>query len=187
LRHRGHRFISVRRYGPAARDLARADELRPRDFDICYHLGLARWLLGDYAGARRAYESCLPHCADDESRVALTYWLALAAWRLGDTAAVERLLADVGSPAVSENRHYLDVLSLIRGERREADIRELARENALAAGTLGFGLGLWHYLSGRLEQAAQDYVEVVAGSYWPAFGFIAAETELARLQGMLPA
>jgi tetratricopeptide (TPR) repeat protein len=186
-RHRGHRYISVRRFGPAVRDLRRAYALQPHDFDICYHLGLARWLLGDYAGAREAYQGFMPKCSDHEERVALSYWLYMSVRRLGMREEAARILEAAGSPDVDENKHYLDLLRLFRGEVNEADIHELMSESPLAAGTLGFGLGCWHLFEGRPEEAAECFVEVVGGKYWPAFGFIAAETELARLQEMLPA
>lgn len=185
-RHRGHRYISIRRFGPAARDLARAYALHPDDFDICYHLGLARWLQGNYAGARDAYESFMDKCADDEERVALAYWMYMSLRRLGQHDRAAAVLREAGEPIVTENRHYLDLLRLFRGELTEAEIHALAAEGPLAAGTLGFGLGCWHLFEGRPEEAVECFVAVVGGAYWPAFGFIAAETELARLQEMLP-
>ena len=180
-RHRGHRYISVRRFGPAAADLAQANRLQPGDFDIVYHLGLARWLLGDFTGARAAYESFLPICSDDEQRVAMTYWLHLTLARLGEGAGAAELAAGIGTVQVVENIHYYDLLRLFRGDKTEDDILTMSRENSLAAGTLGFGLGCWHLAAGRRLEAMAQFEVVVAGKYWPSFGFIAAETELARL------
>ena len=76
LRYRGHRYITVREPDKAIADLAKADELiraagpdgrdrarrapgppGPRRstlfFNVYYHLGLAHYLKGDFAAARR--------------------------------------------------------------------------------------------------------------------------------------
>ena len=186
LRHRGHRLISIRRLGAAGRDLAQANEARPGDFDILYHLGLARWLTGNHAGAVEAYGAYLPHCRDDEERVALAYWLHLSLWRVGDKTGAQDVLERTGSPSVTENAHYLHLLELFRGERSQAQVEETAGQDDLAAGTLGFGLGCWHLMGGRTEAARASFQSVTFGRHWPAFGFIAAEVELARLAGLLP-
>lgn len=184
-RHRGHRYISVRRFGPAVRDLARANELKPDDFDILYHLGLARWLQGNYAGARQAYEAYLPLCENEDQQIPLTYWLYMTLRRLGcDTEAAD-LLAGAGDPDVKDDSvFYLNNLRLFRGDRTEGEIRELMKESDLAAGTLGYGLGCWYLLAGRDKAAEKCFKEVLEGKYWPAFGFIAAEVETARLAGL---
>ena len=187
LRHRGHRLISIRRLGAAVRDLTQANAAQPGDFDILYHLGLARWLTGDHAGAVEAYQAYLHHCTDDEERVALTYWLHLSLWRAGDQTAAQDILARTGSPTVTENAHYLHLLELFGGRRSQAQVEETAGQDDLAAGTLGFGLGCWHLMGGRTEAAMASFQSVTSGRYWPAFGFIAAEVELARLTGLLPA
>ena len=46
--------------------------------------------------------------------------------------------------------------------------------------TVGYGVGLWHWLEGRKEQACTIWDRVLSDSNWAAFGFIAAETEIAR-------
>ena len=42
------------------------------------------------------------------------------------------------------------------------------------------GFGLWHWLDGRKEQACAAWEKVLTSPNWSAFGFIAAEAELAR-------
>jgi len=185
-RHRGHRHISIRRFGPAARDLATANRLQAGDFDILYHLGLAYWLQGKYDDARLAYEEYLPLCTDDDQRIPLTYWLTMTYLRLAMKQQADQLLATVGEPTVKEDSvYYFNILRLFRGDVTEADIFEFMKENDLAAGTIGYGLGLWHLFAGRQEQAMQCFDTVLAGKYWPAFGFIAAEVEKAQLEGLL--
>ncbi|MFC2160561.1 tetratricopeptide repeat protein, partial [Acidobacteriota bacterium] len=54
-RHRGHRYISIRKFDRAVQDLSKAAELNSGDFDIWYHLGLAYYLNGDFEKALSAY------------------------------------------------------------------------------------------------------------------------------------
>ena len=186
-RHRGHRYISIRRFGPASRDLARANQLQPNDFDILYHLGLARWLQGDYQGAKKAYEAYLPLCENDDQRVPLSYWLYSTLRRLGLDAEAAEILANLGDDLdiKDDSIYYFNIMRLFRAELTEEDIFELMKENDLAAGTIGYGLGLWHLFSDRKEAANLAFQAVLKGKYWPAFGFIAAEVEIARLEGLL--
>ena len=51
---------------------------------------------------------------------------------------------------------------------------------ALANATVGYGLGKWHALQGRGEDAERAWQTVLSGSQWAAFGYIAAEAEIAR-------
>ena len=48
--------------------------------------------------------------------------------------------------------------------------------------TQGYGVGNWYLYNGKLDQAKTVFRRVLAGSYWPAFGYIAAEADLARLE-----
>jgi tetratricopeptide (TPR) repeat protein len=187
-RHRGHRYISIRRFGAASRDLAHASQLQPNDFDILYHLGLALWLQGDYQGAKKAYEAYLPLCENDDQRVPLSYWLYSTLRRLDLNAEAAEILDGLGDDLdiKEDSVYYFNILRLFRGELTEADIFELMKENDLAAGTIGYGLGLWHLFADRKEEANQSFQSVLKGKYWPAFGFIAAEVEIARLEGFLP-
>ncbi len=187
-RHRGHRYISIRRFGAAFRDLSYANKLQPGDFDILYHLGLALWLQGDYEGAYKAYEEYLPLCANDDQRIPVTYWLYAILRRLDREADAAKLMDSVGNdPDIKDDSiYYYHVLRLFRGDLTEKDIYELMEENDLAAGTIGYGLGLWQLFSGRRDEAVQSFKSVLTGKYWPAFGFIASETEIARLEGLLP-
>ena len=53
--------------------------------------------------------------------------------------------------------------------------------SALDLATLGYGVGNYHYYSGRHDEAIAVWRRVVNTTYWAAFGFIAAEAELHRL------
>ena len=50
----------------------------------------------------------------------------------------------------------------------------------LAMATQGYGVGNWFLYNGDTTQAESVFRQVVSGKYFGAFGFIAAEAELAR-------
>jgi tetratricopeptide (TPR) repeat protein len=182
-RHRGHRYISIREFGKAASDMAKAAALNDKDFDIWYHLGLAYYLLGDFDKARAAYESCLKVSADDDSKIAISNWLYATLRRLDrkeDAAGVLEAISE--SMKVKENTSYLNLLLFFKGLKTEDEILNSMANSELDAATVGYGIGCWHLYNGQKEKARGLFEKIVTGRYWPAFGFIAAEAELARMK-----
>ena len=182
-RHRGHRYISIREFGKAASDMAKAAALNDKDFDIWYHLGLAHYLLGDFDKARAAYESCLKVSADDDSKIAISNWLYATLRRLDrkeDAAGVLEAISE--SMKVKENTSYLNLLLFFKGLKTEDEILNLSANSELDAATVGYGIGCWHLHNGQKEKARGFFEKIVTGRYWPAFGFIAAEAELVRMK-----
>ena len=181
-RHRGHRYISARRFVEAARDLERGAALDSTSWDIWYHLGLAYYLTGRFDDAARAYRRCLALRPDDAaSLVAASDWLWMSFRRAGrkdDAAAVLGPIAD--SMAVGENATYHRRLLLYKGRTAEADLRALMAAGELEAATVGYGIANWYLVQGDTARARALWGEIVKGDYWPAFGFIAAETDLQR-------
>jgi hypothetical protein len=50
--------------------------------------------------------------------------------------------------------------------------------------TTAYGVGTWHLVNGRQAEADRIFRAVVgARSQWAAFGYLAAEAELARMPG----
>ncbi len=202
-RHRGHRFITLRRFADAEADLERAarlvegrpDEVEPDGLpnargiptstlqsNIWYHLGLARYLQGDFAGALSAYRTCLGVSANPDMLVATGYWLHLTLRRLGlDAEARETLQPIRADLDVIENHAYHRLLLMARGELApDALLAEARTGGELDAATVGYGVGEWHLSNGRPEEAESIFHEVVAAGPWASFGAIAAEAELAR-------
>jgi len=199
-RFRGHRFISTRKFDSAIADLKKAIELAPASFDVSYHLALAYFLRGDYNHAAREYQRCLSmaalpkpqfmkgmpidwrpcHGMDDDTRVAVTEWAWRALRRAAKPDEAAKLLAAIHPQiAVKENMSYHRTLLLYKGLRTEEETLAPPLDGN-AAPTIGYGVGLWHWLDGRKAQACQAWEVVVSGDNWAAFGFIAAESELAR-------
>ncbi|MBM3989195.1 MAG: hypothetical protein FJ294_14710 [Planctomycetes bacterium] len=206
LRHRGHRLITVREFELAARDLERAAELergKPDSVEpdgqpnaagilletlqsnIYYHLGLARFLQGDFARAEPAWRRCLELSKNDDNRCSATWWLCNTLRRLGREndarAAAAAIRADM------QIVEYDSYHALCLAHRDGADIDALA-VRARSAGpdasdfaTFLFGAGHFALLSLDRDRARSLFEECTRGPSWHAFGSIAAEAELARL------
>ena len=202
-RHRGHRYISLRRFPQAIADLERAAELIEGTEDrveadglpnarqiptstlhtnIWYHLGLARYLVADWQGAADAYRRGLDAAGNPDMQVAMTYWLHMTLRRLGESGEASRLLEPITADLdIIENHFYHRILRMHQGDESAEGLLADARE---AGGgdlaTLGYGVGAHHLLAGDEELATEIFREIVATSAWPSFGYIAAEVELAR-------
>lgn len=183
-RHRGHRYLTTRQFAKAATDLERAAKLNDHDFDIWYHLGLAYYLQGKFDKAIKAYEQCRAVAekdGKDDSIIAVSDWLYMTYRRAGKNAEAAQVLTRITPTMnVKENKSYFDRLLLYKGLRKEADLINVEKATDLEIATVGYGLGNWHGYNGNRAKAEEYFRKITTGKYWPAFGFIAAEAELAR-------
>ncbi len=81
---------------------------------------------------------------------------------------------------VVENGSYHNLLLFYQGKKSEAEMETLAGESDLERATISYGVGCWHLYNGDPVGAEKYFREAIGGKYWPAFGYIAAEAELAR-------
>ncbi len=204
LRHRGHRYITLRKLDEAITDLARATELTtnladevepdgspnarniPRSTlksNIAYHLALAHYLKGDFQKAAEAWSSRLSlFRGNDDQIVSASYWLYLSRKRSGDHAGATAVLRDVRLDMdVIENHSYHRLLLCFKGDLKPEEVGEGA--DALANSTIAYGLGVRKLLQGEPAAAKADFERIIATENWAAFGYIAAEAELARTLG----
>ena len=204
LRHRGHRFISVRELDRAVADLERAaalvagreDEVEPDGLpnarniptstlqsNIWYHLGLAYYLKGDFQSALRAYRECMKVSGNPDMLVATSHWLYMTLRRLDMEAEAEAVLEPIHADMdVIENDAYHQLLLMYKGELDPQELLEgTLSEDGIENAALAYGIGAWYLYNGELEQAVEIYRTVLSGSQWAAFGYIAAEADLQRL------
>jgi tetratricopeptide (TPR) repeat protein len=181
-RHRGHRYITLRMFDKAVKDLEMAAKLNDRDFDIWYHLGLAHYLRGDFKNAAKAYERCRAVAEKDDSLIAVSDWLYMTYRRQEkDYEAAQVLERITMNLKVEENKSYYDRLLMYKGIKRESEIVN-DKMTDLEIATIGYGIGNWHFWNGDKAKARAMFQKITDGKYWPAFGFIAAETELKRMR-----
>jgi tetratricopeptide (TPR) repeat protein len=181
-RHRGHRYITLRMFDKAIKDLELAAKLNNRDFDIWYHLGLAHYLKGDFKKAAKAYESCRAVAEKDDSLIAVSDWLYMTYRRQEKEYEAAQVLERIGmNMKVEENQSYYDRLLMYKGIKKESDIVH-DKLTDLELATIGYGIGNWHLCNGDKVKARAMFQKITEGKYWPAFGFISAETELKRIR-----
>lgn len=204
LRHRGHRYISVRDFDAAIGDLKRADELtrdKPDEVEpdgqpnaqntpigtlksnIGYHLALAYYLKGSWGEAADIAQRELTAATNDDRRVSMAHWLYMALRRAGRTDEAAKVIVPMRrNMRIIENQPYHRLMLLYKGVLPPDSVLvasptgELSVEDASAA----YGVANWHWYNGRRAEAQALWTRIVAGGQWGAFGTIAAEVELSR-------
>ncbi|MDZ4716121.1 MAG: hypothetical protein SH819_11695 [Cytophagales bacterium] len=205
-RHRGHRYISLRRFDPAIEDLMKAGTLIPgfpfevepdgapnaintplssTQFNIRYHLALAHYLKGDFRNAEQTYIECLKTCTNDDLLVACVDWMYMTYRRQGNDEKAKSILGNItASMKIIENDSYYQRCRMYQGllpPDSVLRVNTLDPDQAdLALATQGYGVGNWYLYNGDSARAREVFEKVVIGNYFGAFGFIAAEAELAR-------
>lgn len=205
-RHRGHRFITLRMFDRAIADLAKGaklvqnteDEIEPDgqpnargiplstlQFNIWYHLGLAHYLSGDFPRAETAYRMGMEVSRNPDLMVATLYWLYHALVRQGKEAEARDVLAPVTRDLdIIENGAYHRLLLLYRGAvAPDSLVAAMAGEDALQNATLGYGVARWYAMRGDTAAERRMLERILAGSEWAAFGYLAAEADVARAAG----
>ena len=71
---------------------------------------------------------------------------------------------------------------MYKGLRSPESVLNLNTADDVQIATQGYGVGNWYLVNGDKERALAVFRQVVAGTQWPAFGFIAAEADLARMR-----
>ena len=204
-RHRGHRYITTRRFGEALRDLkraaglvaARADEVEPDgqpnargiptstlNSNIWYHLGLAHYLKGDFVGAARAYRECLKFSKNADMLAATSHWLYMTLRRLKRGEEARRVLAGVRDDAeIIENHDYQRLLMMYKGRLTPEALMEEAEQKRDSVGfaTVGYGVGNFYIYTGRAPEGFLIFSRIVGHNpQRTSFGYIAAEAERRR-------
>jgi tetratricopeptide (TPR) repeat protein len=181
-RLRGHRYITMRRFDEAQKDLERATQL-PGDkpFDYWYHLGLAYYLQGRYDKAAPAYERALAEAHTDDNRVAASDWLYMTYRRAKRAPEAARVLEKITPTMdVKEDTAYYARLLFYKGLKKETDLREQDHaENKRA--TLWYGVGNFFLCQGDVARARQYFDRTLATKSWQAFAYIASERDLRAL------
>lgn len=205
LRHRGHRYVSLRKFPEAIADLKKAETLmagKPLEieadgapnklniplsttqFNVFYHLALAQYLVGDFATAEETWKKCMAVSDNDDSRVAVADWLYMTLRRQNKNDEAANVLSTIGdSLNIIENDSYYTRLKMYKGTLQPDQVLQVdpaADDYNLSLATQGYGVGNWYYYNGDTTRAFDVFNKVVSGKEFAAFGFIASEAELAR-------
>ncbi len=202
-RHRGHRYLSMRKFDQAIADFEKAGQLAAGrsleiepdglpnrlntplsnlHFNIYYHLGLAHYLKGDFAKAKAAYKTCLEWSVNPDLKVATADWLYMTCRRLGETEQADSLLATIpANLELIENDGYFNRILLYKGLKKPEDLLDFSEtelDNQLNLVTQGYGVGNWFLCNGDTARAFDIFNKILETDYWSAFGYIAAEAEV---------
>ena len=201
LRHRGHRYISIREFDRAVDDFERAalisaltpDEVEPDGMpnalnipvstlksNIYYHLGLARYLSGNLEGALEAWTNDLTLAVNDDMTVATMHWVYLTLREMGrEDEAAERISAITQDMNVIENQAYHKLCLFYKGE---IAIEELTGDDYsdIMNDAMLYGIGNWYLYNGYSDKATEYFDRIIAGGAWASFGYIAAEVKVSK-------
>ncbi len=202
LRHRGHRYLSLRRFSWAIADLEQAravvlvepDEVEPDGqpnargiptstlhSNIRYHLALTYFVTGAYAQALPIWQEDVRLAANVDTHVASAFWLVLTLAHLKREEGVAAALAAVKANwDVIENGSYHRLLLWMKGDLPESALLP-SGASTLEQQTIGNGIGQWHAAHRRFAEARAAWAQVLATGPSASFGYVAAEQAMARL------
>ena len=180
-RWRGHRYLSTRQFAKAQKDFDRGLALDSTVYGIWYHLGVLRFVRGDFAGAAEAFARAQPRAPDAGELAGATDWRWMSLARAGRRAAADSMLA-THPDSLPTTVAYRQRLRLYRGEIGPDAVITPADTDDVSVATLSYGVGDWYLVQGDTAQARRWFERSVASGGWPAFGFIASEAELRRLK-----
>ncbi len=208
LRHRGHRYISIRKFPEAIQDLERAAflirgldslmiepdgqpnrqniPLSNTQFNIWYHLGLAYYLQGNLDKAISAYKKCMEVSVNNDLRVATIDWLYMTYRKTGNDEAAQELIAPITKRMkIIENESYHKRILMYKGEIAPEKLLDLKQTNDptldIDLVTQGYGVANWYLYNGEVDKARAILQRIVETNSWSAFGYIAAEVDLFNL------
>ncbi len=203
-RHRGHRYISIRKFDEAILDFEKAvtlidgkeNEVEPDGMpnaqnipvstlhgNIYYHLGLAHYLKHDFPKALAAYEKCLATSNNADNVVSATHWLYMILRRMNQTEAAEKVLAKIDTEMpVIENMAYHQANLLYKRTLKLEDLLQESGADGPSNDALYYGIGNWYFYNGQPTKAKAIFENILSRKSWSSFGYIAAEKDYLEMK-----
>lgn len=182
-RWRGHRFLSVRDYERALNDFNQGNLIDSSVYGIWYHLGVLRYIKGEFAAAADAFKRGLPLAPNAGERAGSYDWQWMSLMRAGKDDEARALLNSMpDSVPIAAANAYSQRLRLYQGKISPGDVFTKADTADVAVATLSYGLGNWYLLRKETKRAKEWFERSVQSGGWPAFGFMASEAELKRMK-----
>jgi len=180
-RWRGHRYLSVREFDKSMADLTKGYQLDSTNYGILFHLGILRFLRGEFDAAATMFAKAQPRAPEGGELKGSTDWLWMSLSRAGKKAEAAAMLARKPDTLPAPPGYaYASRVKLYRGELTPETLFSPADTLDLQVATLSFGLGNWYLVRGDTAKAVAQFERAVKSGGWPGFGFIASEAELAR-------
>lgn len=202
-RHRGHRFISLREYDKAIKDLEKAcelirgqkNEIEPDGIpnekgiplstlhgNIYYHLGLAYYLKNDLQNALRVYDLAMASNENDDNIVSAGHWKYMTLRRMAYHDEAERLIKPInGAMKIIENISYFELCLFYKGILKEEwfdkKLAGTSKDDVFL-----YGLGNWQLYDQRDTASAKQYFErLLKNGNMASFAYLAAEADYQRI------
>lgn len=201
FRHRGHRYLSIREFDHAIADLERAADLMDgapvaveldglpnaqniplttTQGNVWYHLGLAYYLKQDWPRALEAFRRGYSLGGYDDNLVSTGHWIYMILRLMGIEAEALAALDEISAEMeIIENMSYHQLCLLYLGEASLEDMMAADGDDPSNA-AVAYGVANYLYYNGDRQGADDLLRRLVSGSSWSAFGFIAAEADLAN-------
>jgi tetratricopeptide (TPR) repeat protein len=193
---RGHRELPLREFARARADLERAVALDPKKVDAYYHLGLALYFLGEFAPSADAFRRAVELAPDTDSRINSTNWVYAASRRANQRQEAASAIAQITPQMKNTAEHtqfYLNLVRFFQGAMTEAQALppepppgNTDTEAELRFDTVAYGVGNWHLYNSDTAKAQEYFRRIVKGHVWITWGFVGAETELAKTGNKRP-
>lgn len=204
LRHRGHRYISIRKIDNAIEDLLNASKLIAGKKDVIeqdgipnalnipisslhsniyYHLGLAYYIKGDLENSLTYYLKNLEISNNDDNIVSTSHWLYMIYRRLNLPEKAEKILEPISENMnIIENKSYYDLLLFYKGIKAEEELLNVKSGMSGSSEAVIYGVGNWYYYNGNKDKALTYFNELLENGNWAGFGYISAEADLSRMK-----
>lgn len=155
------------------------------------HLGLTRYLLGEYGAAAEDFALTRAEAAEPYQYLAALDWEHLSRHRNGEPEAAQRLIDELdwadhplGASASTTSRSletcYVQRLRLYRNEAQPEDLLRATSVQGIHVATLGYGVGAWYRYRGYESAAARTFARILEVGDPTTVGYLAAEAEAAR-------
>lgn len=205
LRHRGHRYLTIRQFDLAIEDLTNAafySNSAPNDiepdgipnslnkplsntkFNIWYHLGLSYYMKGNYDKAISSFKKCESFANNNDLKVKMANWMYASYRKLGNTELADQVAENIStrmSIIETENRRYHDLIMLYRGFVTPGILIQRNTVNSVLDANVGYGIGNFYLLEGQVQNAQTIFNRVLNSDQWDAFGYISCEAENQKL------
>src|SRR5688500_15268321 len=178
-RWRGHRYLSVREFDRAHQDLTKGFALDSLNYGILYHLGIVRYVRGDFTGAADAFRRAQRIAPEAGELAGSTDWLWMSLSRAGRSTEAKAML-DRRPDSLPIDNAYARRLKLYRGQVDADAVITPADSADVQTATLAYGIGNWHLVQGDTARARTWFERSIRSGGWPGFGFILSEVELRR-------
>ena len=205
LRHRAHRFLSLRMFEYSIADSERAADimLKKPDFmepsglagaeetteytfytNVYYHLGLAYMMKGDPINASKAFHDLLAVAVNDDHIIMSVYWNYIILKRQDFKEEAKEALNHV-KPGMNcpVSGGYYECLKMYKGEIEPEDIISgKGDEDQLSLVTSGFGVANEYRFRGEYDKYIELLEKVLETNAWSGFGYLSAEVDLKRIK-----